>query len=115
MEFKGFKGRCVVVGDNYFTLEVLNEDQSIVVTHPTVATVTTVFIADEVAKSHADNFADAHNVRQQINCSLTELLEQRNELLEALKMVKKEGIEWNLGLTQTTKETIAQLLNKIQS
>ena len=36
---------------------------------------------------NAKLIAEAGNVRQQINCSLTELLEQRNELLESLQLL----------------------------
>ena len=43
---------------------------------------------DHVSKEDAILIAEAGNVRQQINCSLTELFEQRNELLESLQEVR---------------------------
>lgn len=42
-------------------------------------------LGKKTCSRNAELIAEAGNVRQQINCSLTELLEQRNELLEALE------------------------------
>ncbi len=41
----------------------------------------------------AETFAESMNVRQQINCSLTELLEQRDELSKHLKSMVSESLK----------------------
>jgi len=46
----------------------------------------------EISEFNAKLIVEAGNVRQQINCSLTELLEQRNELLEALENILHNDI-----------------------
>jgi len=53
-----------------------------------------IFLEDEVigqvtSTDLSQLFVEAGNVRQRINCSLTELLEQRNELLEASQFALK--------------------------
>lgn len=88
--FKGFQDKAVVVGDKNLSIEVENTDESIVVTYPTVATVNTTFIELEKAKHHAQNFADGHNVRLQIDCDLPELLERFKAMEDQLHSV------WNL-------------------
>jgi hypothetical protein len=60
-------------------------------------------------KVNALMIADAFKVRQQINCDLSELLEQRNEMLAMLKRV---SVNYDKG-TQTYLDMI-QLIKKVK-
>lgn len=71
----------------------------------------------EENKHDQNLIVDAFKVRQQINCELSELLEQRNEMLGILKglvsdvdtLLSDEGIEWQqAGYLETARELIAK-------
>lgn len=44
----------------------------------------------KIANDRADLFSEALNIAQQVNCSLTELKEQRDELFHTLEMLLEE-------------------------
>ena len=78
MEFKGTKGKW----------ESGSNGRQFVIA-PSVAVVTT-FMDFEEQEANAELIADAGNVRQQIDFSLTELLEKYNKLNDFVKEVEKE-------------------------
>ena len=78
--FKGTKGKCIIRG-NYIT----SIENGTIVEHPSVNLTEDTKHLQEEFDANGELIVDAFNVRQQINCSLTELLGQRNELLEALQ------------------------------
>lgn len=100
MEFKGTKGEWSVRfmtgsddGENDFFIHAPNEKLSYG---------TEIMMEDfgehngyprKQRLADAELIAEAGNVRQKIDCSLTELLQQRNELLESLKNCR-ESLEW---------------------
>lgn len=69
----------------------------------------------------AETFAESMNVRQQIDCSLTELLEQRNYILSHLKVLHlyiellKKGGDFNNLLHCATERIINKIDNKKQA
>lgn len=83
MEFKGTKGQAKANG-----LSVIVNNKVVCQAH------LMTFLYDKKGRriediegyENAKNFADAINVRQQISFSLTELLEQHNELIELCKL-----------------------------
>ena len=52
-EFKGTKGNWYVYGDKYPTIQSSNTDKNIIVNYPTIATINSVFISDDVVKANA--------------------------------------------------------------
>ena len=106
MEFKGTKGRTVVIGGKYFTIEAFNDNANELQTFPTIATVNTTFVSNETAEANAYLIADAFNVRQSIDCSLTELKQRHDEAMELLRGVTNSEDNYMLCIE------IEQLLNK---
>jgi hypothetical protein len=83
-EFKGTRGNVINGGnaeDGFF----------ISCTHPTNRDIATVwkydntFLENQEAKANANLIIDAFKVRQAINCELSELKEQRDEMLAMLE------------------------------
>lgn len=81
--FKGTRGNAFV--SNSLTIEATSQRIEAIETIVTIATVNSVFRKKEEAEFNAQLFADSLNVRQQINCSLTELLESHNKMQELMK------------------------------
>jgi len=52
---------------------------------------------DEITEANANLIVDAFKVRQQINCELSELLEQRNEMLAMLERIVKDEEQWSFS------------------
>lgn len=82
MNFKGTKGEWKVVGVDYPTIESKSEE---CITNPTIASVSTSFRSREEGLSNAKLIADAGTTINKCGLLPSELLEQRNELLESLK------------------------------
>ena len=68
-----------------------------------------------VALTHGENckvnalmIADAFKVRQQINCELSELLEQRNEMLAMLEKILEKDFDYDYY------KEIKQLIKKVK-
>ncbi len=59
MEAKITKGEWYVSGDKYPTIQSKNTNKNIVVTYPTIATVNSTFISEEVYKANAKLIAAA--------------------------------------------------------
>lgn len=85
MEFKGTKGEWKVVGIDYPTIESTSEECR---TNPTIASVVSSFRSREEALANAQLIADAGTTISKCDLLPSELLEQRNELLQALKLMK---------------------------
>lgn len=92
-EFKGTKGKCYI-SQNYHVwsesgckvADCSNTTQSSIYRLKT----------DEEMSVNSNLILDAFKVRQQINCELSELLEQRNEMLEMLEELA-ENLSLQLG------------------
>jgi hypothetical protein len=100
MEFKGTKGEWKVVGIDYPTIESTSEECR---TNPTIASVLSSFRSREEALANAQLIADAGTTINKCDLLPSELLEQRNLLLEALirirKSIKNQKLESNFGHT----------------
>jgi len=69
---------------------------------------------DEITEANANLIVDAFKVRQQINCELSELLEQRNEMLEVLEdLISKMPLTDNFAYA-TERNHIKQLIKKVK-
>jgi hypothetical protein len=79
-EFKGTRGEVEILINNEIGLLItaMNGNKSIC----------SVWNSDTLEED-ANLIVDAFKVRQQINCELSELLEQRNEMLAMLEEVRK--------------------------
>jgi hypothetical protein len=115
-EFKGTKDviEKVVVNGDYF-ISVENEGKCI----------GRLYIDEytpiQETEKNANLIIDAFNVRQQINCELSELLEQRNEMLAMLEEAKSELCFCIAKLNQLNEEVdfqtpfeIDQLIKKVK-
>lgn len=95
-EFKGSKGKWEIRNKN-------NSSFSIEVIDKSFAEVYVPFDADDIYESqaNAELIAEAGNIRQQIQFSLTELKRQRDELLSELKIaVKALEAVYSFGATK---------------
>ena len=102
-EFKGTRGEVKINVDNEVGLLIGSEKVAICTlwNHET----------KEIKLENANLIVDAFKVRQQINCELTELLEQRNEMLAMLEDVVL-GIRGEVFMP--TSNEIEQLIKKVK-
>ena len=112
MEFKGAKGKWTAYSD---IVEVENSAG-----YSQIVRSQGLF-SEQIEQENLNLIADAGNVRQQINCSLTELLEQRNYILSHLKVLHlyiellKKGGDFNNLLHCATERIINEIDNKKQA
>jgi hypothetical protein len=78
-EFKGTRGE---VKANYHNGDcfIVNDKKELI-----LRVYTNEFVNIQKTEKNANLIVDAFKVRQQINCELSELLEQRNEMLEFIQ------------------------------
>lgn len=100
MEFQGTKGEWKVVGVDYPTIECYfnTENSDAINTNPTVATIGSAFRSREETQANAKLIADAGTTASKCGLLPSTLLEQRDELLDALMSmlnIFNRGIEPN--------------------
>lgn len=100
-EFKGSKGFVRYKNYNFNLIEISVGEKK-------VAEVKKCVIDSEL-EANANLIVDAFKVRQQINCELSELLEQRNEMLEKLEYLSTDN-----NLDCDTLWDIKQLIKKVK-
>jgi len=94
MEFKGTKGEWCVNGKKYPTIVSKNNNKNIIVTYSTIATVNSTFRTIEESQANAKLIADAGTTINKCGLMPSELLEHRNDLLEALiKLTSNAGLQ----------------------
>lgn len=101
-----FKGTRIKPTDDFEILEVLNQYQ---------LRVNSQEIGCLNNEEDANISYDAILINQQINCSLTELLEQRNEALDILRVLNRDIDHYHRFVHGTEFERYEQLLTKIQN
>lgn len=89
MEFKGTKGEWLVNGIDIYSL-----DSSGIIAQVFDGLDTHVSeMKEPIQKANAEVIVEAGNVRQQIDYSLTELLEKYNEAMKSLKKLTSESLK----------------------
>ena len=103
-EFKGTRGEVEILINNEIGLLItaMNGNKSI-------CSVWNSDTLEEEVQANAKLIIDAFKVRQQINCELSELLEQRNEMLEFVKYVEK-----TMPSGSSLQEKAEQLIKKVK-
>lgn len=83
--WKGTGGVWYIQGKRYPSIESFAKGDVSIRNHPSIATMNSTFRSEEETLANAELMVEAGNVRQQIPFGLTELLKERNELLELVK------------------------------
>jgi len=102
-EFKGTKGKVEITKDLLSEFFVIETNDGIDNWH--ICNTLTNF---DIDKANANLIVDAFKVRQQINFELSELLEQRNKMLEMLERMMKnydKGTQTYIDCQKLIKET----------
>jgi hypothetical protein len=102
-EFKGTRGEVEILINNEIGLLItsMNGNKSI-------CSVWNSDTLEEEVQANANLIVDAFKVRQQINCELSELLEQRNEMLAMLEKILEKDFDYDYY------KEIKQLIKKVK-
>jgi hypothetical protein len=103
-EFKGTRGEVKKHKNSVRTTLFIQDGRNLIdVWGKGIALVT-----EEEMDANANLIVDAFKVRQQINCELSELLEQRNEMLAMLEKILEKDFDYDYY------KEIKQLIKKVK-
>lgn len=85
--FEGTQGEWVNCGGDAYTIDIVLPDTSVISFDIRSRYSDEIVGTRDKMNANAELIADAGNVRQQINCSLPELLERYKRMEEALKLI----------------------------